>query len=280
MKLTRTTFALIFPILACGGEPEPDFTSSSSSSTSSPATDGSTAANQTQGAGSESSPSGSADASTTTGDFGSSGDAPDTNDTAKEPTTSDPTTTGDEPGELCQEFCAAQTECSTFPLDDCLDVCEETRGFFARSSAACREAVDEPFSCMGGQTCASWSDEALPDGSCGPSIAAQSSDCRGAGLYAGWDACVATCRHAVTECEVVVKGISTYQSFDDCWGECKLNSLIDADLGCIGEGLRYDECELALDCVTLESHLNDDVDAAPECAALGEAWVEACTAGA
>jgi len=176
----------------------------------------------------------------------------------------------------CADFCVQEQACSDFPLQDCQDQCAWTYDIYVDTSPACQAAVDDAFKCMAAQPCDGWSDASLPSGACAAAIAAENAACTGAGFFAGWDACVATCRRAVDECHVDIPNVSTWTSYEQCWGECKFNKLTDADAGCVVEGLAYDKCEIALECSTLQQYLGGDASAAPDCAALSQAWANAC----
>lgn len=187
---------------------------------------------------------------------------------------------GSDDSSPCESFCAQQSACSDFPVPvaECASHCEETRTWFVEDTAACRDAVDGAYACMAEQACPGWSDASLAGGACANAVTAQAQECNagGMGFYNGWGACILTCRHAVTECEVEVRGVSTYLSYVNCWGECKGNKLYDDAFGCLVEGLRYDECELELPCDVLERHLNGDTTAAPTCVQLADEWAAAC----
>jgi hypothetical protein len=154
--------------------------------------------------------------------------------------------------------------------------CEQTRSVFVDASDACKQAVDAGLSCMAEQPCGSWANASLAEGACGAALVQQDELCGDPAYFAGWDACVSTCTHAVTECHVDVPELSTWMSYENCRSECLLNKEFDASAGCLEESLAYAACQITLDCRTLQNHLQGVPGAAPRCDALATAWADAC----
>ena len=257
----RFLLSLVVGVLGCGDDGSPPAGSGGQTDTGSGTTGSSGTTIETTASTDSSSDTSSGAAGESSSSSGSSGSE---------------ASTGDGSGLDCAAFCALQTSCSDFPIRDCVEHCEWTYDNFDFETDACRAAVVDAFDCMTQQACSEWSQAMLPDGACGAAVAAQGDHCLGAGLFAGWDSCVLLCRYAVAECAVDVPGGSTYLDEINCHGECKLNRLYEAELGCVAPALDYHRCLLGLDCAPLEAHLNGDQTAAPACTQAAQSAAAAC----